>query len=113
MIEAYSFGNMKIKGKNYTSDLKIIDGRVIPNWWRKTGHEVDVNDVNDILTSDVEVLVVGKGQPGMMRVSEALKKELLKKGVKLIEKPTAQAYVEFNKLYSEGKKVAGAFHLTC
>ncbi len=113
MIEAYSFGNIKVAGENYTSDIKIVDGKVVSNWWRKTGHEVDVDDVADILASDVEILVVGKGQPGMMKVTGRLKKELSGKGIKLIEKPTAEAYVEFNRLFSEGKKVAGAFHLTC
>ncbi len=113
MIEAYRFGNIKVDGKNYTSDIKIIGGRVISNWWRKTGHEVDVGDVADILNSDVDILVVGKGQPGMMKVSAALRDELERKGIKLIEKPTAEAYEEFNRLFSEGKKVAAAFHLTC
>ena len=113
MIETYGFGNMRIDGKSYTSDLKIIGDKVIANWWRKTGHEVDVGDVEDILSSDIEILVIGKGQPGMMRVSQALKDELRKRGIKLVEKPTVEAYIEFNKYFSEGRKVAGAFHLTC
>lgn len=113
MIETYSFGNIRINGKNYTSDVKIISGKVVSNWWRKTRHEVNVEDVTDILNSDVEILVVGMGQPGLMKVSPALRGELKNRGIELIEKPTAKAYVEFNKLYAEGKKVAGAFHLTC
>ncbi len=113
MIEAYSFGNIRVDGKKYTSDIKILHGNVISNWWRKTGHEVDVDDVTDILDSGIEILVVGKGQPGLMKVSSALRNELEKRGIKLIEKPTAEAYKEFNRLFSEGKKVAGAFHLTC
>lgn len=113
MIETYSFGNIRINGKSYSSDVKIIGEKVVSNWWRKTGHVVDVDDVTDILNSDVEILVVGMGQPGLMKVSPALKSELKNRGIELIEKPTAEAYVEFNRLHAKGKKVAGAFHLTC
>ena len=113
MIESYQFGRIVIGKKNYTTDLKIIDGRVVSSWWRKSGHAVEVSDIEDILNSAVEVLVVGKGDPGQMRVTDSLKKELKKRGIELIEKPTAEAYVIFNHHYEKGRKVAGAFHLTC
>ncbi len=113
MIEGYSFGNIKVDGKTYTTDIKIIDGKVISNWWRKTAHEVNVDDVMDILDSGAEILVVGMGQPGLMKVSPGLKKELKKRGIVLVEKPTAEAMEDFNRYFSEGKNVAGAFHLTC
>ena len=113
MIEAYQFGRMVIEKKKYTTDLKIINGRVVSNWWRKSGHAVEISDIEDILNSGVEVLVVGKGDPGQMRVTESLKRELKNRGIELIEKPTAEAYVIFNHHYEKGIKVAGAFHLTC
>ena len=61
MIDHYSFGSMSIFGKQYRSDLKIINGKVIPDWWRKTGHTVDVDDVTEILSSKPDYVVFGSG----------------------------------------------------
>ena len=46
MIEQYSFGNIVINGVSYINDIKIIQGKVISEWWRKRGHFVDVDEVN-------------------------------------------------------------------
>ena len=113
MIEAYSFGSMTIAGKRYGKDLKILRGEVRDNWWRKEGHRVDVGDVEDILEASPDVLVVGMGANGLMRVSDKLKKALTERGIQLIGQPSAEAARTFNKLHDEGKDVAGAFHLTC
>jgi len=113
MIQEYHFGNMRIGERNIRSDLKIIDGRVESDWWRKEGHSVYVEDVADILSIKPDVLVVGTGDPGRMQVTELLRAALLEARIDLIEQPTAQAIVTFNRLRREGKRVAGAFHLTC
>lgn len=36
---------MTISGKRYTSDLKIINGQVFPDWWREKGHLIEECDV--------------------------------------------------------------------
>lgn len=113
MISEYHFGSMIIEGRRYMEDLRIIDGRVIPKWWRKEGHSMDLEDADDILAANPEVLVVGMGQPGRMQVTDSLRSALAEKGIELIEEPTAQALHTFNRLFSRGKRVAGAFHLTC
>lgn len=113
MIENFQFGIMTISGRNHTSDLKIVNGLVVAGWWRKEGHSVHFEDVDDILEAKPEVLVVGTGQPGRMQVTGELKSALADSRIKLIEEPTAQAVESFNALLRKGKKVAGAFHLTC
>ena len=113
MIEGYQFGSMKIAGKKYNNDLKIIDGKVISDWWRKEGHSVDQTDADDILAARPEVLVVGNGSPGRMQVEQSLRSALADAKIKLIEEPTERAMKTFNRLYEEGKDVAGAFHLSC
>ena len=40
-------------------------------------------------------------------------KTLEETGISLIDEPTPKAVDTFNKLKKSGKKVAGAFHLTC
>ena len=50
-IESYSFGKIVVSGVAYTDDIKIVQGTVTPNWWRRSGHQVDIGDVNDVLDS--------------------------------------------------------------
>jgi hypothetical protein len=113
VIEDYHFGQIQVEGKRYGGDIKIIAGRVVSDWWRKESHGLDVEDVDDILSAAPETLVVGMGLPGNMKVRSALRKILAETGVKLIEEPTEHAIHTFNDLYRAGRKVAGAFHLTC
>jgi len=113
MIEKYSFGSIVVKGQTYKSDLKIIGGDVVSNWWRKEGHLLRIEDINDILKYKPEVLIVGTGFFGMMKIDEALKRFLEEKGIKLIAERTSKAVKTFNEVYGEFTKVAGAFHLTC
>lgn len=37
-IENYNFGEIKIDGKTYTSDVIIYKDKVEDSWWRKEGH---------------------------------------------------------------------------
>ncbi|MGD2030754.1 MAG: MTH938/NDUFAF3 family protein [Desulfobacterales bacterium] len=113
MIEQYSFGNIVINGVSYRNDVKIIQGKVVPEWWRKRGHFVDVDDIQDILKSKPDILVLGKGSPGQMKSTEALRKFLKKKSIELIEEKSSKAFKTFNRLFNEGKNVSAGFHLTC
>ena len=113
MITDFSFGRIAANGQFFNSDIKIVMGTLVPQWWRKSGHTVEIEDVQDILDSDSETLVIGQGQPGYMRITEALRKQLAKQNIELIEEPTARAVETFNRLLEEGRKVSGGFHVGC
>lgn len=113
MIEKYSFGRMTIAGRTYTDDVKIVDGRVRPDWWRPGGHVIAAGDVQDVLEHAPDVLVVGIGASGMASVADDLRREAQGRGVDLRVHPTAEAVTVFNALRDEGANVDGAFHLTC
>ena len=113
MIDDYSFGRIKVNGQAYTADIMIIDGRVVGSWWRKTGHRVELDDIGEILAARPEVLVIGQGKPGLMKVTDALEKELREKKIRLISQNTSRAVQTFNRLTAEGCRVCGGFHLTC
>jgi hypothetical protein len=113
MIEQYSFGRMVISGRAYNADLKIINGRVVADWWRKAGHLVEKDDVTDILAAKPQYLIIGKGKPGLMRVSGQLAAELQDLGIELVVEPTASAVESFNRMVAAGRQVAAAFHLSC
>lgn len=113
MITDFSFGRIVVDGQICNSDIKIVNGRLVKDWWRRSGHSVQIDDVQDILASDPQILVIGRGQPGYMRVSESLRRHLDKNYIQLIEEPTSEAVKTFNSYHSKGKKVAGGFHLSC
>ncbi len=112
-IGHYRFGEIEVDGKRYTGDIKIIDGSVVSNWWRAEAHELAGSDIEDILSEAPEILVVGMGLPGYMKVRDELRERLAASGISLIDEPTPDAVATFNRLNNSGKKVAGAFHLTC
>jgi hypothetical protein len=112
-IESYSFGVMKVDGKEYRQDLIVFPDKVRPNWWRKQGHSLAVEDVRDVIEFKPELLIVGTGDSGMMDIPATTEKALQDAGIEVIAKNTAQAYSMFNEQIKKGKNVVGAFHLTC
>ena len=113
MISEFSFGRIVANGQICSNDIKIVQGRLVTDWWRKSGHTVEIEDVQDALDVDPEFLVIGKGQPGYMRITDDLRQYLENKSIKLIEEPTAQAIHTFNRLFVSGKQVSGGFHVGC
>ncbi len=113
VVGNYKFGEIEVDGKIYTGDIKIVAGSVISNWWRGEGHVLAASDIEDILSNAPELLVVGMGLPGFMKVDAELRERLASIGTSLIEEPTPGAVATFNRYTKSGRKVAGAFHLTC
>ncbi len=113
MIETYAFGEITINSVAYKSDVKIISRAVVPDWRRNKGHRVDVDDLSDILASRPDVLVIGQGKFGMMKVAPALKDHLKNNGIDLIATSTSEAVNIYNRLFRGGKNICAAFHLTC
>ena len=109
----FSFGRIVVDGQICNSDIKIVRDKLVPDWWRKSGHTVAIEDVQDILDSDSTILVVGKGQPGYMRVTESLKEHLKKNDIELIVEQTSDAIKIFSRLMQEGKRISGGFHVGC
>lgn len=112
-IEQYEFGKIVVNGKTYTDDIKIIGDRVVPHWYRSSGHRVEVADVDDVLAAKPDIFVLGKGEPGRMAADAELVALLKKENIELIEKPSKEAAAIFNQLHKKKKNVAAGFHLTC
>lgn len=113
MIEGYRFGEMVVLGKTYRRDLKIIKGRVYSDWWRKEGHLLQPEDLEDIWKAGPKILIVGTGASGVMRVDPRTVERAKELGITLEAYPTHKAVQRFNELFQKGEEVAGAFHLTC
>jgi hypothetical protein len=111
-IEHYSFGSITIDGKTYTSDVIIYPGRVDSSWWRKEGHNLQIVDLTDVIKAKPDILVVGTGSSGAMRVPKDTISHLESKGIEVHVERTDKAVEQFNKLQSD-KIVIAALHLTC
>lgn len=112
MVESYSFGKIQISGNAYTSDLIIFPDRIDSFWWRKTGHRLCLEDLHEVFKEKFEVLIVGTGYMGLMKVDEEVLKHSATVGVELIIEYTKKAVLTYNTLFHT-KKVIAALHLTC
>ena len=112
MIDSYSFGEITISGKRYTSDVIIFEDTIKDDWWRREGHSLDPADLSEVISAKPEVLVVGTGNSGLMKIPPETADFIKSKGIELIAQPTTDACQTYNKL-SKSKKVIACLHLTC
>ena len=111
-IESYRFGHIVIDGQLYTRDVILLADRVIPNWWRKEGHALYPEDLDAVFEAAPEVLIVGQGKPGRLRVNLETERALHAAGIELVALPTEKACHAYNER-RERQSVAAALHLTC
>lgn len=112
-IEEYKFGYLRINGVEYRRDLIVFPDKVIPDWWRKRGHRLSLDDVREVIEYNPEILVIGTGASGAMKVSGEVMRGLEGVGIEVITLITNDAIKEYNKLLGEGCRVAAGLHLTC
>ena len=113
-IQAYTFGRMVIDGRAYTADLILYPDRVDPSWWRREGHRLALEDLQGVLEAQPEVLVVGTGYWGRMKVPAEVQQALEAQGIHVEVAPTREAVTRFQTWQKRGRtRVVGAFHLTC
>lgn len=111
-VEHYSFGTIRLDGKEFRRDV-IVFGEFIKEWWRKEGHRVCIEDVEDLFKLRPEVVVIGTGYYGVMKVDRDVVEKFEDLGIDVICEDSRRAVETYNKLLKEGKKVALAIHLTC
>lgn len=112
MIESYRFGRIRVGGRDYTSDVIIYPGRVDASWWRQEGHLLQLADLAEVLREPPEVLVVGRGAQGVMKVAPEVEERLAGLGVELIARRSPEACEAYNRLHRQRRTIA-CIHLTC
>ena len=110
-ISDYSFGRIVVDGIEHDRDVIMLPGRVIGNWWRRDGHSLVLEDLEDVLEDLPEVLIIGTGAYGRLSPDPAAMKSLRERGVVVEVHNTAEAVKRFNS--SEPTRTAAALHLTC
>lgn len=110
-VEGYRFGRLVVDGREETRDLIILPGRVVRNWWRRDGHALVLEDLQEVLGELPGRLVVGTGASGQMRPDPETLAELRLRGIEVDVARTDDAVRLFAEADPAG--TAAAFHLTC
>ncbi len=111
-IDSYRFGQIVVGGEKYTSDVIVSPDSVRSNWRRAKGHQLCLGDIADIMKESPEVLVVGAGAFGLVKVLPEIEEELDARDIELIVGNTDKACKTYNQLCQE-RRVVAALHLTC
>jgi hypothetical protein len=66
-LEDYSFGRLTVDGQEHTQDLIVLPDRVVSGWWRREGHSLAIEDLDEVLDELPAQLVLGVGAHGRLR----------------------------------------------
>jgi hypothetical protein len=111
-IESFSFGNITIGGKNYTTDVIVYPDRVDSNWVREEEHRPQISEFANIIKTEPEILIIGTGYAGVLSVPDQIRNYLTAKGIEVRVEKTKQAIEMFNVLRHK-EKVVAVLHITC
>jgi hypothetical protein len=79
LIESYEWAKIIIDGRQYNKDVLILkqpsgDARIEKTWWREEGHVLSIFDVDKILNlleSPPDILLIGTGHDGVLKIPAA------------------------------------------
>ncbi|MFP3912359.1 MAG: Mth938-like domain-containing protein [Desulfobacteraceae bacterium] len=112
-IDNCSFGTLVIDGNSYQDDLMILpDGAIIAPWRRRKGHQLSMQDLEELIHASPEVIIMGTGMSGGVKPDRDLETQLSRLGVRFMAAPNPEAVRIFNKRVPR-KRVGAGFHLTC
>ena len=120
LITNLAWGQMEVRLNGEVrrfKDCKIWPGGAREWRWEETGthHDPGIQpaDIEDVLTHDVEAIVMGCGQLDRLNVSAETETMLRERGISYHIEKTKKAVALFNDLARQGKRVGGVFHSTC
>jgi len=103
---------MVVNGEKHSKDLILLPNRVMGNWWRNQGHRLSPDDLQAVFDAEPEVLVVGTGAYGRVKVPQATRQAIEAQNIDLRVAETGEAWQIYNDSQKQ-RPTAGAFHLTC
>ena len=112
-IDSTKFGSITIDGRTYhDKDNYIIswDGETI-GLHTAERHLFGKPELERMLKKNPEMIVVGIGVSGLLRVSDEVRSLCREKGIKFVEMISREAIVKFNE--NLDKRVVAFIHVTC
>ena len=115
IINSTKFGSITINGKTYYEvDNYIVfwDGE-IKELHTSERHLFGRPELEIMLKKNPDMVVVGIGVSGLLRVSEEVRNLCRQKGIELVEMISRGAVEKFNEAFNQRKKVVAFIHITC
>jgi hypothetical protein len=116
-IDRTEFGSITIDGKTYDHDVIIhLSGRVekrhkaLSKAEYGTSHIISKAEAKSVFEDGCDVLIIGTGQQGNVRLSPEAEAYFHKKDCHVMLLPTPEAVSSFNR--SRDRKI-GLMHVTC
>jgi hypothetical protein len=110
-LTGYSFGRVVVDGRLETFDLIVLPNRVVPNWWRREGHSLALEDLAEVEDELPQKLILGIGAHGRLKPPQAVLDELARRGIDVEVLRTDEAVRRYGEL--DERRTAAALHLTC
>lgn len=113
------FGSITIDETKYNHDVYILPDKTIMKRNkhlspRISGHRAfGAKELEVLLENNPEILFIGKGQSGILPITDEAQKKLNELKIKIYEDITPNLINQFNKLIESEKKIAAIFHTTC
>lgn len=113
MIQEYSFGKIKIDENEYSHDVQVMAGQVMP-WRRAESHFFTQDELIGVIKGKMpKSIVIGNGHDGVMNIDQKVIDYCRQNNIELKMDITGRAKDIYNELDEQKKEVLGLFHLTC
>jgi len=110
MIRSVSDGELMIGDKLYNSTLALTTDKILDTWCDKTVAELCAEDLELLLESNPEIIILGTGKSNLFAPRE-LVFSLARRNVGLEVMDTKAAARTFNVLSGEGRQIAAVLYL--
>ena len=116
-IDKFGFGSAVIDGTKHIRDLILLpDGTVkrrTGGFWVVGSHCINKEEVEQLLASGAEAVVIGVGVFSRARLSVDAANYAKSQSAELFVLPSRDAVRKWNQLADEGRKAAALIHITC
>jgi len=115
-VDSFEFGSIVVDGKRYGHDIFVFaNGTVKPRkggFWKFGSHVVKKGEIDELLKTNPDVILLGTGTSGRVRLAPAGELALKKAGVECVVLRSLEASERLNELLDNGKQVAALIHVT-
>jgi len=117
-IDDTQFGEITIDNKRYHQVL-IIGKTIKERDYKKleelfnTSHKIGGWEIEELLSNDPKIIIIGIGQNGAMEVDQDVIKKFQDKGIEVIVAETPQAVEIYNTRVKSEKHINALIHTTC
>lgn len=113
VINSTSFGSITIDDKKYDHDVIVTWQGKVKEATTEAKHLISEQEFLKMIFERPEVVVIGTGHDGRLKVSSKVLKFAKEKMVEAVILPTPEAVDKFNNLCKDEKRPVAYIHVTC